>query len=327
VNAVAFSPDGLLLGTADGSIQCDCPGENNVKLWRLGDGTLERTVGGSGCGGMTALGFAPVGGIVVSGGECHTPTAWRVDDGSLVWAVGGGVMVSSAAVSMDSSLVALGFGAGPCYSFWEWDGGIQIVRTTDGSLVRTMVLEGQIRVLSASFSPDGSHIVTAIYEGMITQWGRSRPAQLWRVRDGALVRTYQAEGPGANCAVFSPDGTMVLTAHPDGTAKLWHAGEGTLVRTLQGHSDTVTSVAFSPDGTRVLTGSRDGTALVWDVVDVLAPPVLWIRRADDHVLVGWMNGGLLEVAEGVGRPFARLPSGTNPVKIVPSQMGFYRVIR
>jgi WD40 repeat protein len=276
---------------------------------------------------VTALGFAPDGGIVITGGECQTPTAWRVGDGSLVWAAGGGAMISSAAVSTDSSLVALGFGAGPCSSFWEWDGGVQIVRAKDGSLVRTLVLEGQIRVLSATFSPDGTHVLTAIYEGMITRWGRSRSAQLWRVEDSALVRSYQPEGPGANCAVFSPDGTQALTAHPDGTAKLWNVGDGTLIRTLQGHSDDVTSVAFSPNGTRVLTGSRDGTALLWDIVDVVAPPVLWIRRAGDQVLVGWMNGGVLEVADGVGRPFAPVPAATNPLRVVPSQTRCYRVIR
>jgi len=65
-------------------------------------------------------------------------------------------------------------------------------------------------------------------------------------------------------AVFSPDGTRVLTASSDHTARLWNATSGQQLQVLRGHEDVVSSAMFSPDGARVLTASDDGTARLWD---------------------------------------------------------------
>ena len=104
------------------------------------------------------------------------------------------------------------------------------------------------RSLSASFSPDGSRIVTAE----------------WR-RDGeGLGREEWRRGPhtqGAHRSVtsasFSPDGSRIVTASGDGTAKVWDAKSGAEVLTLKGHTDRVFSASFSPDGSRIVTGSAD----------------------------------------------------------------------
>ena len=66
-----------------------------------------------------------------------------------------------------------------------------------------------------------------------------------------------------NDAVFSPDGTRILTASWDKTAKLWDAASGTLVVSFA-HQGIVWRAAFSPDGTRILTASADKTAKLWD---------------------------------------------------------------
>ena len=59
-----------------------------------------------------------------------------------------------------------------------------------------------------------------------------------------------------NSAVFSPDGSRILTASSDNTARLWRS-DGTFITTLSGHTDKLTSPNFSPDGTQILT------ALYW----------------------------------------------------------------
>lgn len=66
-------------------------------------------------------------------------------------------------------------------------------------------------------------------------------------------------------AVFSPDGTMVLTASYDKTAKVWSTTSGEVVTVLTGHEGVVLVAAFSPDGSRVVTASNDRTARVWEV--------------------------------------------------------------
>lgn len=67
-----------------------------------------------------------------------------------------------------------------------------------------------------------------------------------------------------NHAVFSADGTRILTASNDKTARLWNAKTGKLLAELKGHTDWVNNAAFSPDGTRIVTASLDGTARLWD---------------------------------------------------------------
>ena len=64
-------------------------------------------------------------------------------------------------------------------------------------------------------------------------------------------------------AIFSVDGSRVVTASKDGTAGLWQS-DGTLVNGLIGHKSEVLSAVFSPDGSRIVTASADNTARIWD---------------------------------------------------------------
>ena len=64
-----------------------------------------------------------------------------------------------------------------------------------------------------------------------------------------------------NSAVFSSDGTTILTGSEDGTARIWDAKTGRELRKL----NTVGSVAaFSPDGTRVITSRTHENVQIWD---------------------------------------------------------------
>ena len=64
--------------------------------------------------------------------------------------------------------------------------------------------------------------------------------------------------------VFSPDGSIILTASFDNTACLWDAKTGKLLQTLEAHTEGVNTAVFSPDGTIILTASDDATAKLWD---------------------------------------------------------------
>ncbi len=63
-------------------------------------------------------------------------------------------------------------------------------------------------------------------------------------------------------AVFSPDGSKVVTASDDNTAKIWNSVAGVPLYTLQ-HAGPVRSAVFSPDGSRVVTASQNTAAKIW----------------------------------------------------------------
>jgi WD40 repeat protein len=261
VESVSFSPDGSLL--ASGSA------DDTIKLWRVADGALVRTLTGH-TNWVWSVSFSPDGSLLASGSHDHTIKLWRVSDGSLVRTLTGHTgFVRSVSFSPDGSLLASGSG----------DKTIKLWRVADGALVRTLTghtnwvwrqmvravrwggvdLTGHTNwVWSVSFSPDGS---------LLASGGDDKTIKLWRVSDGALVRTLKGHTDRVRSVSFSPDGSLLASGSKDGTIKLWRVSDGALVRTLTGHTDEVWSVSFSPDGSLLASGSDDKTIKLWRVAD------------------------------------------------------------
>lgn len=166
------------------------------------------------------------------------------------------------------------------------------------------ILEGHTgRVRAATFSPDGSLILTAsddgtarvwtlegellaVHEGLpIYSWhgafspdgsmivtavsgndptaGGDSTARVWTV-EGKELAVLKGHTGFVTSAAFSPDGSMIVTASIDGSARVWRV-RGNQLAALKGHTDRVYAAAFSPDGTRIVTGGMDNTARVWTV--------------------------------------------------------------
>jgi tricorn protease-like protein len=145
---------------------------------------------------------------------------------------------------------------------FSWDGS-KIVTASSWVITiwnaQTGVLEhtlGHVGVVnSASFSPDGSKIVTSYDFGT---------AKIWNAQTGALERTLAGHTGNVKSASFSPDGSKIVTASWDRTAKIWNANTGAEEHTLVGHRSVVKSASFSPDGSKIVTASGDGTAMIWN---------------------------------------------------------------
>jgi WD40 repeat protein len=75
-------------------------------------------------------------------------------------------------------------------------------------------------------------------------------------------------------AIYSPDGSSVVTGSDDGTARLWNAHTGEAGPVLKGHESSVNFVDFSSDGTRIATASSDATVRLWDAHSGSRQPVL-----------------------------------------------------
>jgi WD40 repeat protein/serine/threonine protein kinase len=65
-------------------------------------------------------------------------------------------------------------------------------------------------------------------------------------------------------AVYSPDGSRIVTASNDKTARIWDALTGAPLAVLSGHGGSVYNAAYSPDGAHIVTASTDKTARIWD---------------------------------------------------------------
>lgn len=101
-------------------------------------------------------------------------------------------------------------------------------------------------VRSASFSPDGSKVITGSADGS---------AIIKDLKTGKETRIQH--GNWVNSASFSPDGSKVIVASDDGTAIVMEmdldlkTGRETEIR----HGGEVNSASFSPDSSKVVTAS------------------------------------------------------------------------
>ncbi len=111
-------------------------------------------------------------------------------------------------------------------------------------------------VFNASFSPDGTRIVTS---------SNDKTAIIWDVTSGRAVMTLRGHSDAIGAVAYSPDGTRIATASRDQTAIIWDAVSGQALTTLRGHSNWIWGVAFSSSGKELVTASKDRTAIVWDV--------------------------------------------------------------
>jgi WD40 repeat protein len=87
-----------------------------------------------------------------------------------------------------------------------------------------------------------------------------------RVWDTATGKQIAALPSPVQSAVFSPNGTRIVTTSRDSTARIWDANSGVEIIAIRGHEREANSAVFSPDGSRVVTGSADKTARIWDAV-------------------------------------------------------------
>ena len=265
-SALAFSPDGTTL--ASGSTWTN---EANLKLWNVAGRTLIATLPGhtGGPTGIHSVAFSPSGDTLASGSGDQTIKLWDVSNQSLIATLTGHTShVFSVAYSSDGTL-ASGSRDG---TVKLWDAATQTNTATltgntgrvldvafspDGTILaastdqamllwevatskNTATIQGHGK---ASFTPDGSTLVTGAGLGEIVLWDVETAKSIAEL--GHPDRLEDASGFGIN-GVFSPDGSLLASVGLNGI-ELWDASEWTEVSpdtSVPAHPDSAALAAL-----------------------------------------------------------------------------------
>ncbi|MGE3326143.1 MAG: WD40 repeat domain-containing protein [Acidimicrobiia bacterium] len=149
------------------------------------------------------------------------------------------------------------------------DGSVMSVRpASTGAAARRLLARHTSIVNGAAFSPDGRHVASTDYRGVI---------HISR-RDGSATTSFAApEGGPINSVVWHPGGEMLFTAGYDGVIRRWHI-EGHHRGAWPAHHSPIKSLTYSRSCDLLIAGSSDGTLSAWSDGDQA-----W--RADDPTMV------------------------------------------
>ena len=263
--SVEFSPDGQRLASGgsyvvQGGAQAFY-GEN--KLWTSPDGTLlARTPQNQLIGGTNEITFAPGGQSVATAngsiycypnGGCGSllpgVARYAVPNLALLALMYTVPINRTIDYSPNGQLLATGEYAGNFRIRIRNAGNLSVIRTLSG---HSAGLE-QSGTFSVRFSPNGS---------LLASGGADRRVKIWRVSDGALLRTLQIGtdwSPNVFSVAFSPDGQLIA-AGTDGLrdVKVWRVADGTLVRAFSFGDEVFgygqSNLAWTPDSVYLAAG-------------------------------------------------------------------------
>lgn len=297
INAVAFSPDGKLLASAnfDGAIQ----------FWRNSDGsplyTLRSPTSESDPYKKSAdtIAFSADGAMVASGYADGSVRVWQVATGQLLKTINvNSEQIHSVSFSPDSKSLAV---SGETLSLWSI--------SDEKKSLKTWNIEN---VGASAFSPDGeilavsqiSHIkLLPLNEGSETRTlssgdnflrpsvivfasdGNSliasggRRTMIFRIKDGKLLYNNKED---QGHTVFSPDGKRAIMVSSDSpadrqsekifnTVRVLNVSDGQVLKTqnILNYEYPLGALAISPDGeTLAVGGPSDNTILLWRCQDL-----------------------------------------------------------
>jgi WD40 repeat protein len=240
-NAVAFSPDGQLLASASS--------DHTVKIWRVADGALLRTLTGF-FDSVSSVAFSHNGHLLAAGSTDRNVKVWNVDNWSLIRTTGLTDFVFGVSFAPNDANLAVAGG----YS-GNW---IHILRTSDWEEI-ALLGYGQEENRSIAYSNDGQFLAWAmLYPGV----------RLQNVGTGSYCILEGADYYGTNAVAFSPDSHRLATGSDSQEVGVWDVASCGELLSLNGPSGFVKSVVYAPSGQMILSGGQDfgasrGTLLFW----------------------------------------------------------------
>ena len=232
VISVRYSDDGERLAT--GSV------DRTARIWDASGKPVRVLEGHTDTVGDAA--FSPDGSRVVTSSTDRTAIVWDLAGTRMATLSGHAAGVASAVFSPDGARVLTVSDAARL-----WD-------PATGRLLHAFEHRHSfgVHLKRLTFSPDGRRVVLP---------GPGAIAQVWNTETGELVFALDAKEGGVATAVYSPDGSRIVTSGK--IAQVWDAATGTLLGKLEGHTEQVVDAEFGAKDGLIVTASWDGTAKVW----------------------------------------------------------------
>lgn len=248
IKSVAFSHDGKIVASGNGSTKDFKRKDNSVSLWDVATGDEIATWAGHD-GNVVSVAFSPDGKRLVSGSDDKTIMLWDVTTGKRIATLAGhSEEVTSVVFSADGRSVLSG-SSDKTLKLWD---------VATGREIKTLAGHGY-RVESVAFSPDGKSALSA---GSAPNPTEGSALQLWEVGSGKILRTFAGYGSPIYRLDLSPNGRSLAATTVGGEKlMLWDLASGRELRTLVGDGQVV----FSPDSRTLATGEKNEHLLLFDV--------------------------------------------------------------
>ncbi|HMQ16590.1 MAG TPA: WD40 repeat domain-containing protein, partial [Phycisphaerae bacterium] len=293
ITAAAFSPDGRFFLTSGLDSRRFPPVHRETKLWDAATGALIRIIDSNNALSGTAC-WSPDGARIAVGGRHFRYRMYSAETGNLLYEVDRGArgsqhMTGLIAFADGGNRVVIGDGYNHGVSIHDAETGavvlelnqpqpVSVDASPDGRhvaigssdrLVRVWGIEsgecvatmaGHLdQVRGVAFAPDGTHLITAAWDGRLCAW---------ELPSGALRFTTEAQPPDGRLIQsldYAPDGRHVAFSSSL-WVELWDARASQRLRRLLGHTARAGPLCFSPDSQRVACATHeDGVVRIWDL--------------------------------------------------------------
>ncbi|CEM13105.1 unnamed protein product [Vitrella brassicaformis CCMP3155] len=133
-------------------------------------------------------------------GKLRTDLSYQAEDAFMVH----DTAVVSLAFTRDAELLASG----------DQDGNLKVWKISTGKCLKKYTKIHQGGITSIVFSKDSSQLLTASFDNT---------ARLHGLKSGKTLKEFRGHTSYVNCAIFTGDGTKIVTGSSDGRVKVWDA--------------------------------------------------------------------------------------------------------